>query len=95
MIRICRLGKTRMSLRGHANSADYGQDLVCAAASALAMTLGENLKQMEQPEICLQSGDTELSCVSTLEAEQVFDCIWKGFQLLAEIYPDHIRIDAC
>lgn len=94
MIRICRLGKTNLTIRGHAGSGPYGQDLVCCAVSALTLTLAVNLKQKEQAVICLQPGDTEIFSAPTPEAEQVFDCIWKGFEVFAQMFPENVSV-AC
>ncbi len=90
MIRICRLGKTSVTIRGHAGSGPYGQDLVCCAVSALTLTLVVNLEQIGSPVICLLPGDTEISCVPTPEAVQVFECIWKGFEVFARMFPENV-----
>ena len=92
MIRICRFGKTSITIRGHACSAPYGQDLVCCAVSALTLTLAVNLEQIGTPVICLQPGYTEISSVRTSEAVQVFDCIWKGFEVFAQMFPENVLV---
>lgn len=88
MIRITRQGATCVTLKGHAGSAEYGKDLVCAAVSALALTLAANVEGKENAEVSLQPGNSRISC--TPDAAGVFDCICKGFQLLAERFPEHV-----
>ena len=57
-----------LRVTGHANTAPHGQDLVCAAVSALVCTLGENLRiaekagHLEKLFLRLESGDAEILC---------------------------------
>ena len=88
MIRITRQGATCVTLKGHAGSAEYGKDLVCAAVSALALTLAANVENLEGAEILLEPGNSRISC--SPDAAGMFDCICKGFQLLAEKFPEHV-----
>ena len=96
MIRITRQGETAVSLEGHAGSDVYGRDLVCAAVSALVLTLAEAVKDKPGAEVILSPGSCHIR--SGPEAEAAFDCICKGFALLAEKYPDYVcysRQNAC
>ena len=88
MIRITRQGETAVSLEGHAGSDVYGRDLVCAAVSALVLTLAETVKQQPEAEVILSPGSSHIR--SSLESEAAFDCICKGFALLAEKYADYV-----
>lgn len=91
---------TKVSMAGHADSAEYGHDLVCAAASILAYTLAENAAQMVEDGqavdaiLQLEPGNTivQLDPVSEFfhVATMIFDSIVCGFRLLAEQYPDHV-----
>lgn len=93
----------RLTVTGHAQSAEYGHDLVCAAASVLAYTLAYNVEnmaksgQVRQPVIRCGEGDTEIGCVPrhNLKAAvtMVFDSICAGFALLARDYPDFIKYE--
>lgn len=89
MIRITRQGKTCVTLEGHADSDVYGKDLVCAAVSALVLTLAEAVKQQPGAEVVLSPGNSRIR--SGPEAEAAFDCICLGFALLAKKYPDYVR----
>ena len=96
MIRITRQGKTWVRLEGHAGSDVYGRDLVCAAVSALVLTLAEAVKDKPGAEVILSPGNSRIR--SGPEAEAAFDCICLGFALLAKKYPDYVcysRQNAC
>lgn len=89
MIRITRESPTAVVLEGHADSDVYGKDLVCAAVSALALTLGENVRGLRGAEITLIPGNSRISCGQE-DAAAVFDCICTGFALLARKYPEFV-----
>ena len=88
MIRITRVSPACVTLEGHACSDVYGKDLVCAAVSALALTLAANAEDLEEAEILLEPGNSRIS--GHTDAAGMFDCICKGFQLLAEKFPEHV-----
>lgn len=88
MIRITRVCPVCVTLEGHALSDVYGKDLICAAVSTLALTLAANVEGKENAEVSLQPGNSRISCHP--EAAGIFDCICKGFQLLAEKFPEHV-----
>lgn len=93
----------RVTVKGHAGSGPEGHDLVCAAASALALTLAGNVSYMEAQEavrnviINLNEGDTEIQCTPYRRykdsVEQIYRAICVGFELLATKYPDNISYD--
>ena len=90
-------------LRGHADSAEKGRDLVCAAVSILAYTLGAFVLGMKEAKaaecVCvdLLSGDTAISCTPCKDEEDDvttgFDAICRGFALLAENYPRSVTYE--
>ena len=93
----------RLTVTGHANSAEYGHDLVCASASMLAYTLAANVAnmadngQVRQPVIENSEGNTEISCHPRHNLKNtvtlVFDSICVGFELLAHNYPEYITYE--
>ena len=93
----------RLTVTGHANSAEPGHDLVCASASMLAYTLAANVAsmadhgQVRQPIIKNNEGDTEISCNPRHNLKNtvtlVFDSICLGFELLAHDYPEYISYE--
>ena len=90
----------RVTVKGHAKSAEPGHDLVCASASMLAYTLAANVAKMAEggqvrmPIMHLQEGDTEISCSPrhNLKATVtlIFDSLCVGFEMLASRYPEYI-----
>ena len=93
----------RLTVTGHANSAEPGHDLVCASASMLAYTLAANVanmadnRQVRQPIIKNNEGATEISCNPRHNLKNtvtlVFDSICVGFELLAHDYPEYITYE--
>ena len=90
MIRIVREGPACVTLKGHAGSDVYGRDLVCAGVSALALTLGETVAALPGAQVALQPGDSRVFCEPDEKAVTAFDCICRGFDLLARKYPGYV-----
>ena len=93
----------RLTVTGHANSAEPGHDLVCASASILAYTLAANVAnmadagQVRQPIIENSEGNTEISCNPRHNLKStvtlIFDSICVGFELLAHDYPEYVTYE--
>ena len=94
----------RLTMEGHARSAEPGRDLVCASASILAYTLAHNVTNMATggqirmtPVVKLEEGRAEV-CVTPRSGFQsivklIFDSICSGFALLAHDYPEYITYE--
>ena len=89
-----------LDLRGHALSAPKGQDLVCAAASALAFTAAAALQEEGErfyPRIVERPGALRIACEpaegSRRACRRLLDTIWIGFELLAQEYPDCVSAE--
>lgn len=90
----------RVTVEGHAGSGPVGHDLVCASASALALTLAGNVSYMEAQDavrdvvIDLKEGNAEIQCKANRRykdsVEQIYRAICVGFELLATKYPENI-----
>ena len=90
----------RVTIRGHARSAVYGQDLICAAVSTLALTLRSNIQYLTESGFVVKSmtrleeGFADLSCLPKPNfrnsVKQVFMSVCVGFQILGTEYPDYI-----
>ena len=78
MIEVSYDGDCRMELRGHAGTAPRGKDLICAAVTALTLTLQEN---------CRESGITSGRAWLQGGNPEIFRAISRGFALLARQYP--------
>ena len=93
----------RVTVEGHAGSGPVGHDLVCASASALALTLAGNVSYMEAQEavrnviIKLDDGNAEIQCTPYRRykdsVEQIYRAICVGFELLSTKYPENIFYD--
>ena len=93
----------RVSVEGHAGSAEKGKDLICASASILAYTLAAYvIKVKEEDKVkfdltALEEGDAIISCSpyyeNKTEITTVFDAICRGFEILAKDYPDNISYE--
>ena len=88
MIRITRHAPAQVTLEGHANSDAFGKDLVCAAVSALTLTLAANVENLDGAEVSLEPGKARIT--GSPEAAPVFDCICKGYELLAGKFPEYV-----
>ncbi len=94
----------RLTVDGHAGSADKGHDLVCASASILAYTLAQVVQAMEhqgdlkgKPRIDMNDGDATiiLRCKSAdiyAEAMHTFFVIKTGYSLLAHNFPQYVEL---
>ena len=93
----------RLTVDGHAYSGEPGNDLVCAAASALAYTLAANVANMADnghvriESMELSSGKAEISCKPRngvrATVSMVFQTVCVGFEILAKDYPEYIRYE--
>ena len=94
--------KTRLAVRGHANSGEVGHDLVCAGASTLVYTLAGNVaqlstdrKRIRRPILDINEGNTTIACTPVHGNQAVvtliFDSICAGFDVLQQKYPDNIH----
>ncbi len=79
---------TKLTVEGHAGYAPIGNDIVCAGASALYYTFLA----------CCDAKERVEGNIRILEAEPVyknrvvFEAVRTGLMILAENYPDNIRI---
>ena len=93
----------RVTVEGHAGAGPEGHDLVCAAVSALALTLAGNVSYMESQDavhgviLKLEEGNAEIQCIPYRRyrdsVEQIFRAICVGFELLATKYPKNISYE--
>ena len=78
-------------MKGHANTADYGNDLVCAAVSAI-VTGGFNAFDDEDvSEIALDEGYAKV-VVITDNGYSILKTIIVQLKTIEEAYPNNIKI---
>ena len=88
----------RLTVQGHAQSAEKGKDLICAAVSILVFTLAQNIYELgdkgflAEYVVRLDEGDAELACDGEYHRcyKLVFDTICTGLELLATDFPEHV-----
>ena len=95
--------KLGLEVRGHAQSGEFGHDLVCAAVSALTVTLADNLKAFEKGEmvtevnIRLEPGDAFMRCRPDRHSRNLvtvlMDAFCVGYERLAMEYPENISYE--
>lgn len=97
MIRaVYRRDRYALQVTGHAHSAPAGEDLVCAAASALVCTLAQAAERLAERGILTDSrvrlapGEAEIVCLPAegfqCLVHSVMDSLCLGLELLAEEY---------
>lgn len=96
-------GYHRITVRGHAGSAEEGKDLVCAAVTALVLTAAANVRRMEEKgctystAVTVDKGDAELEvnpkAYFRLSIMQILDAICAGFEVLSREYPEYVRYE--
>ena len=90
----------RLTVTGHAKSDEYGKDLICSAASILALTLSTNVAHMydsgcvTEPITKVEEGNAEISCRAKARyresVRQTFMSVCVGFEILAAKFPQYI-----
>ena len=89
----------RMEICGHAGAGRPGEDLVCAAASALAFALANAARDRDEHHaqvlIDEQSAGILVQCEPEDEAlcEEMFRTVLHGFVVLKMRAPGHIKIE--
>ena len=93
-----------LCLKGHAEQAEIGKDIICSSATILAYTIAQVIKAMEHhgdlvepPTIALESGDATIVCRAKddyifSEMMQSFFVIRTGYALLAHNYPQYVEL---
>lgn len=86
-----------MVMEGHAGAGEYGHDIVCAAASILMHTLEAAAMDSQstlQPVISKHRGYARIQCTPTARnkrrCEDIYRTIFRGYELLAQQYPEHV-----
>lgn len=94
MIKV-HIAPSYLHVEGHAGYAPAGQDIVCAAVSALTLTLADSLQALTEDNIqsTLVNGDAFIAFENpSEEAKLLIDSFFIGVSGIARSYPDHIEI---
>lgn len=85
----------RVEISGHAEYAPEGQDIVCAAVSALALALHSYLAAHSEVCICAgrqSGGHARFTFRRTRSSQAAYEMTAMGLSAIAAEYPDHVRI---
>lgn len=86
--------KRRIRVKGHANFAPKGMDVVCAAVSSLVNTTLNSLKGFKRSEIDIKDGEVTIDIRHKVKRDdQVrLEMLVKGLKIIAKQYPDKIKV---
>lgn len=85
-----------VKIRGHANYAPHGQDIVCAGVTALTQTLVESLETLTDNEIkCdMSPGRVDIEIKDPDEdAQLLMDSFLVGVEMIADEFPEYVRVE--
>ena len=83
-----------LEVKGHANSGPYGQDLVCAAVSAILTGGANNLENKKGFDIKLLEGEALIKAIDTVSShdEVVLETMIVSLKTIEESYGKFIQI---
>lgn len=87
--------KNEIIVSGHANYAEYGYDIICAGATALAQTLIKSVQDLTEDEIeyDIKPGMVDIRYRDLSEKSRTLvDSFFVGMNLLVDEFPEYIRI---
>ena len=83
-------------IRGHANYAPHGQDIVCAGVTALTQALVESLETLTGNEIKydMSPGRVDIEIENPDEdAQLLMDSFLVGIEMIVDEFPDILRVE--
>lgn len=84
-----------ITVKGHAGYAPHGQDIVCAAVSTLVQNLVVSVSELTATKIMhhMQPGWVEIRYGTLSDSAKILvKSFFIGIRMIAETYPDHVRI---
>ena len=98
-------GLITLKVKGHANQAKKGQDIVCASATILSYTVAQIIQNINSrggfkkpPKVKLSDGYAHISCYPKEdfkdETLHTYFVAQVGYQLLAHNYPKYVDLTA-
>lgn len=92
-----------LTVKGHADQAEIGHDIVCASVSILTYTIAKVVEDLQnggklkkRPTIRLESGDAVVTCKPNKayfnEAFHAFSVVQEGYNLLHHSYPQFVDV---
>lgn len=86
--------RVRVCVSGHARAAPKGEDIICAAASILVLTLISALGESGARDFdySITDGDAEVKFRLDKVTTHLYNSFNCGFEILHEMYPQYISI---
>lgn len=85
----------RITISGHANYAEHGKDIVCAAVSVLVQTLIQSVENLtaDKIEYSMSPGKVDIKfwCLSD-QSKVLIDAFFIGIKGIAEAHPDNVTL---
>lgn len=85
----------KVTVKGHANYAEPGQDIVCAAISTLTQVFIASVEELTAAQIKTAQTGGYMEIVieeSTERAQVLLDSFLLGCRMIADEYPDNVRV---
>lgn len=83
-------------ISGHQDGGKKGENIYCAAVSAMASTLVNGLRGEDlfvKADIRTDDGDMKIAAMRTPRTDAMFDMTRRGFEAMAAKWPDRIKIE--
>ena len=84
-----------ISIKGHANYAPIGKDIVCSGVSALIQTLIQSIEELtaDKIEYVMLPGTVNIKFGNLSEdAQLLVDSFFIGVGLIADTYPSNVKL---
>ena len=85
----------KITVIGHANYAESGKDIVCAAISALLQTFIASVEKLTADKLKCEIGHGKaIICYGSLSetAQALLSSFFVGCEMIAEAYPDFVKL---
>ena len=85
----------RITVSGHAEYAEPGKDIVCAAISTLSQVFVASVEELTAAQIKTAQSGGYMEIVieeSTERAQVLLDSFLLGCRMIADQYPDNVRV---
>ena len=88
----------KVEVKGHADYADKGSDIVCAAVSAIVQTAGHEVEKMSKNSTCEKEGyysiiTEKIDDENSRDAQIILKTMQNGLAELQEQYPKNIKLE--
>lgn len=93
MINVIKSPK-KIEIKGHANFAPKGNDIVCAAVSSLITATINSLKGFKKSEVKVKAGEVTIDIKHKIDQDDQIrlEMLMTGLKLISKKYPNHIKI---